>query len=438
MTPLNAPTSATLSQVVWTLVIVLFAGGPQFAIAQSDLIKQLAHLDDQNLCHKVLEMVDAVPDEEQTSAITYYRFSTYLKLDQQDGLNKIANDVSNKKSKDFYDYLILGRWHQHRKEMRKAFENCSAAMELNADHTDVKLLDLRLMHNDVVITKDKLLAAEYVLRANHFLKDNPIIEREWIKNLSSSTLEQQVDLLKDFCERNPKDGIAHKYLGHAYVGLQDGENALPALDKAIELLPDQGNVFVVRANALTWLKRFDEALADHNKAIELEPTAISVHARGLFYLVTKEFDKAVEDFVQAMKLNPHSIHIRRSVIDQLIRFQQYGHAAQFLNEIMEFNEKRKGDIYFDLSRIYSILGEKDQALKSIDQAIELNSQDEYLAMICRVRRTILLAIFDEFDQSESELKTLAEKYPNSQEVAGAIEYVKKLQSQKNSSGDGSE
>src|SRR5262245_53860240 len=56
-----------------------------------------------------------------------------------------------------------------------------------------------------------------------------------------------------------------------------------------------------------WLdkKRYDEAIKDLNKALDLDPKCVSAWAtRGDVWFVTKQYDKALWDYNEAICLNP--------------------------------------------------------------------------------------------------------------------------------------
>ena len=52
----------------------------------------------------------------------------------------------------------------------------------------------------------------------------------------------------------------------------------------------------------------DRAIADHTKAIELDPDdATAYNNRGVAYSTKKEYDRAIEDFNKAIELNPNDV-----------------------------------------------------------------------------------------------------------------------------------
>lgn len=52
-------------------------------------------------------------------------------------------------------------------------------------------------------------------------------------------------------------------------------------------------------------KRYEEAIADYDKAIELQPNyAQAIEARAIAYVLKREFDKAILDYSRAIELLP--------------------------------------------------------------------------------------------------------------------------------------
>ena len=95
----------------------------------------------------------------------------------------------------------------------------------------------------------------------------------------------------------PPPGLAHHTQPH--------DEALADYDRAIGLDPD--NILAVAARGDTYLKlkQYDEALADYNRAIDLEPGyAPTLVSRGEAYKLMRRYEEALADFNRAIELNP--------------------------------------------------------------------------------------------------------------------------------------
>ena len=105
---------------------------------------------------------------------------------------------------------------------------------------------------------------------------------------------------------NKNKAIASHNRGFAYGELKQYDKAIADFDKAIELNPEDVHVdYRNRGVAYRKLKQYDKAIADYDKAIELNPKdADTYHNRGFAYDELKQYDKAIADYDKAIKLNP--------------------------------------------------------------------------------------------------------------------------------------
>ena len=77
--------------------------------------------------------------------------------------------------------------------------------------------------------------------------------------------------------------------------------AIADYDKAIELNPDDADTYINRGISYKNLKESQKAIADYTKAIELNPDyATAYNNRGLAYYDLKEFPKAIADYTKAI------------------------------------------------------------------------------------------------------------------------------------------
>ena len=83
------------------------------------------------------------------------------------------------------------------------------------------------------------------------------------------------------------------------------DQALEDFSRAIELKPDSAKVHNNRARVHFALGQLDQALRDYSQAIKLKPDdAFAYHSRGACYVQRGEFDKAARDFSEAIRIAP--------------------------------------------------------------------------------------------------------------------------------------
>ena len=108
----------------------------------------------------------------------------------------------------------------------------------------------------------------------------------------------------------PKPGIdsdARTYykLGNEYYEKGDFDNAIANYNKAIEIDPTYDKAYYNRGLAYACKEDYDRAIADINKVIELKPNfAEAYYILGLAYEYKNLLDKAIEAYNTALRLNP--------------------------------------------------------------------------------------------------------------------------------------
>jgi len=113
-------------------------------------------------------------------------------------------------------------------------------------------------------------------------------------------LEMQANIL---LEQHPDSGLAWKVLGMSL--LRQGKDALLALRKATELLPDDAEAHYNLANNLKRLARFDEAEACYRRALQLKPDYVAAHNNlGNLALELGRLDEAEGCYRRVLQLKP--------------------------------------------------------------------------------------------------------------------------------------
>jgi tetratricopeptide (TPR) repeat protein len=73
-------------------------------------------------------------------------------------------------------------------------------------------------------------------------------------------------------------------IGMIYVNVENYDEALKLIDKAIELNPEYAKAYNYRGNVYSDIKNYDKAFEDYDKAIELNPKVeYSYYNRGLLF-----------------------------------------------------------------------------------------------------------------------------------------------------------
>ena len=73
--------------------------------------------------------------------------------------------------------------------------------------------------------------------------------------------------------------------------------AIPLLDQAIQIYPNDVTSIIQRANAYREMGQSDRALQDYNQAIVINPVYLEAYFhRGIMFLKSNAYSKAIADF----------------------------------------------------------------------------------------------------------------------------------------------
>jgi regulator of sirC expression with transglutaminase-like and TPR domain len=146
-----------------------------------------------------------------------------------------------------------------------------------------------------------------------------------------------------------------------YYDQQKYDLALADYNRAVEMNPAKANPYILRGNAYRMKQQTDLAFKDHSKAIELEPKNADAYlARGEDYYSTKEDDKALPDLKKAVELNPKSSYAFLFLGFVHHNKQQFNDALTCYTKAIELNPNNI-DAYNNRAAVYDALGNSKQA-----------------------------------------------------------------------------
>ena len=97
---------------------------------------------------------------------------------------------------------------------------------------------------------------------------------------------------------------AHNIRGKTKLNQSQYEAAIADFDKAIQLNPDFAKVYNNRGNAKNKLEKYESAIADFDKAIQLNPDFARVYNnRGNAKNKLEKYESAITDFDKAIQLS---------------------------------------------------------------------------------------------------------------------------------------
>ncbi len=130
--------------------------------------------------------------------------------------------------------------------------------------------------------------------------------------LSNGKAKDAVPLLERCIELRPDDVNVLTNLGGAYILIERHQRAVPLLEKAAELAPDNPNVWTNLAAAYlgklvtSTRARQENALRAYRRVIELDAAYPNAHYNmGLIFVDRRDWQAARDAFARALEVNPH-------------------------------------------------------------------------------------------------------------------------------------
>ena len=168
---------------------------------------------------------------------------------------------------------------------------------------------------------------------------------------------------------------AYAYLnrGCCYTGIGDYTNALNDFSYVIQNHPSYAaNGYYLRTIVQWEQKRYDNALSDISRCIELNPAEGAYLWRGRLELIQGDTAKAKVDFEQvlAMDTTIDGSSVRQYALHFL---GQDTEALAWMDSILVVEPTN--DNYYDAACLYALMGRTEQALSAFDKALSLGYRD---------------------------------------------------------------
>ncbi len=271
----------------------------------------------------------------------------------------------------------------------------------------------------VTLTPRDRRALQYVATTDAKAYDFYLRGRRYFYAMTKRAFHHAVKMYQQAIAEDPSYALAYAGIADAHSFLYMYGDSTPAnagkaqeaSNRAVELDPDSAEAHASRGVALSISKRYDEAKAEFENAIQLNPKLFEAryfYARDCF--AQGKFEQAAELFADASAVNPSDY---QSPAFQSMALKELGRAEEALaaslhaykaaekhlelhpddaralylgaGALVELGEAVKARVWVDraldtdrsepavlynVACVYSLIGEKDQAIGLLDEAIE--------------------------------------------------------------------
>jgi tetratricopeptide (TPR) repeat protein len=189
-------------------------------------------------------------------------------------------------------------------------------------------------------------------------------------------------LLEDVLRKraSPSKTIAAVYSarGQSHLDLRQYQQAIADLNRALELDPENVSAYCDRGWTYVNRKEYPQAIADFDHALELDPNNASAYSgRGWTYVNREEYPQAIADFDRALELDPGwpAAYNGRGYIHEL--HQEYQQTLALYERYIKRHPKEPWGYYYR-GRTYRGLKSYQQAMEDFNRAIELGPDASWL------------------------------------------------------------
>lgn len=191
----------------------------------------------------------------------------------------------------------------------------------------------------------------------------------------SGHLIKGIDFFIRFIDEYPYSAEAWYNLGYIYFRSELYEKSADAYDYAIVAKEDFIPAYFGKANALTELKQYSDAIEIYKESIKFHaPDAEVYYLIGECYEKAENYQRAIAYYRKAIKFNPDMGEAWLGagvVLDCLDRQRE---AKHFIRRAVEI-EKNNGEFWYLYANILRSLGEYNEAVKAYEKSVTLSPEN---------------------------------------------------------------
>ncbi|GAJ08191.1 unnamed protein product, partial [marine sediment metagenome] len=146
-------------------------------------------------------------------------------------------------------------------------------------------------------------------------------------------------------------------------------------ERALELDPNDAYTLLNYSLYLSNMGKHDEAIAEAKRALELDPLSIDINAcLGWIFYIARHYDRAIEQYQTALEMSPDFIPASYNLAMSYAGKDMYSEAFAEVQKGIEHSGGEHPLLKSALVILYSLMGRRDEAMKVLQNIIELSEQ----------------------------------------------------------------
>jgi TolB-like protein/Flp pilus assembly protein TadD len=311
-----------------------------------------------------------------------------------DERRQIAKTYTN--NAEAYQLYLQGRFHWNKRkpaEHLKAVEFFERAIALDSNYAlaysgiaDCYAVDSAPEKGEAGLAKVKV-AAEKALEIDPTLgQPHAALASVFAYNFDWSGAEREY---KKAIELDPTYATGHQWYAEFLTRMGRHDEAAAEINRALELDPLSIVINSDRAYLLIMARRYDEAVAQARKTLELEPNWNAAYGWLIFaYEMSGRFEDAMREDeirVQTTESDPEvKADLLKAIAEARESYKRSGPPG-YWRRVIKYLEGRRAagkslsSYYF--AEVYALVGDKDEAFKSLDDAINQKETQTHLIKV---------------------------------------------------------
>jgi tetratricopeptide (TPR) repeat protein len=196
-----------------------------------------------------------------------------------------------------------------------------------------------------------------------------------VDKVNAVRIAESGDVYTELIQLNPQEGRFYTLRASSWWALGNTEKALADFDRAIELGYTKAHAYTSRGLFHAEMGRFKEAIADYNESLKIDPDGLApIINRAAVYMNSGQFLKAAEDYTLVLEKNKDNISLLHQ---RAIALKAAGQMDEAIKDFGTILDSKPDDHAAIVGRGYIRFQQQDYKAAIVDfsRAIELNSQD---------------------------------------------------------------
>ena len=343
-----------------------------------------------------LEDIFQVQDEISLKIVNRLKENFAIKDKENNSIIKPPTD-----NIDAYNLYLKGRYHWNRsnpEDIKKAIKIFEEVITMDPDFAQpycVLSFCYSFLGSTGLMppTEAYPKAKDYTLKAieldpNHAESHLSLATIKFFHNWDFDGAEASLNKALSLCLNSSLINQVH---GWFLIAKGDFIKAIDKMEHAVKLDPLSMPLMSNLADAYSFAGRFEEALAQYDRIIEMDPTyRRGFEGRGMIFLAKGENEKAVKDFEQYHKLIGNPLKGLSSLGHAYAAAGYTGKALECLEKIQQREKNEPGTIlHMDYAFLYSGLKDFDKAFHYLNKTYEQRIGIACLGMIFCIRYPML-------------------------------------------------